>query len=161
MNDAVNALLHLGKGGALAAVEDCLARCAGGSVDGLFLVLRVLFDVPADPGWQPPLRLGASTPPPPANPRLLPLFPLLLVDDRPLLLVAGYVLGGLAEPVRAHLEHFRAHGTLRATPLAPSAPPEQALEGFRAQYTEAYGAAPASSLLRFIARQLALPEAAY
>ena len=104
MNDAVNALLHLGKGGALAAVEDCLARCAGGSVDGVFLVLRVLFEVPADPGFQPPLQLGDSTPCAPPQPQALPFFPLLLVDDRPLLLVAGYVLGGLAEPVRSHLD---------------------------------------------------------
>jgi hypothetical protein len=119
--DAVNALLPLGKDGALAALDRFLAAkdLDADPHEGLFLVLRVLFEVDADA--HPPMRLGGSMPDLPPTPSSLPRFPIVLVDDLPLLLVSGYVLGGEAEPLSVHLDHYRRHGTLRARPLAPPA----------------------------------------
>ena len=157
--DAVNALLPLGKDGALAAVEAWLATHDAGTQphDGLFLVLRVLFEVPAHPGHQPPLHLGGTSPPPPPDPASLPHFPLVLIDDRPLLLVSGFALGGDTEPVSSHIRHFRANGTLRHKPLAPARPPDAVLDEFRAMYQRAYGASPPPHVLALIQAQLSAP----
>lgn len=119
--DAVNALLPLGKDGALAAFDRFLAAkdLDADPHEGLFVVLRVLFEV--DGNSHPPMRLGGSMPDIPLTPSSLPRFPIVLIDDLPLLLVSGYVLGGEVEPLSVHLDHFRRHGTLRARPLAPPA----------------------------------------
>ncbi|HEY4241456.1 MAG TPA: hypothetical protein VGM88_16660 [Kofleriaceae bacterium] len=126
--DAVNALIPLGKDAAL----DKIAHAKGDR--GLFLVLRVLFD--ADP--PPPMRIGAPVPPPPA--KALPSFPILMVDDVPLMLARGYTLAGLPEAVSSHVDYYRAHGTLRAAPLKPPAKLDRAT--VEAAYRAVYGAAP-------------------
>lgn len=148
---AVNALVPLGKDGALAALDGFVSRqdLAADPRQGLFLVLRVAFD--ADP--HPPMRLGESVPAPPPNAAALPRFPILLVDDVPLLLVRGYVLRGRAERVTAHLDHYRQHGTLRTAPLAPAAGVDRAA-AYEAAYQAAYGAAPSADERAFIASQL-------
>jgi hypothetical protein len=117
--DAVNALHPLGKDGALAALDRFLAArdLDADPHQGLFLVLRVLFDVDADA--HPPMRLGGSMPDTPPTPSSLPRFPIVLIDDLPILLISGYVLGGEPEPLSVHLDHYRQHGRLRARPLAP------------------------------------------
>lgn len=152
---AVDALWPRGKDGALAAIDDFLA---GRDLDadphqGLFLVLRVLFDVDGD--VHPPMRLGGSMPPPPDDPTTIPRFPIMMIDDVPLMLVAGYMLGGEAEPLASHLDHYRAHGRLRAAPLAPSAAPAGLLPGFERDYQRAYGAAPSAGERELIAGQVA------
>lgn len=154
--EAVNALLPLGKDGALAAIDSYLVKqdLQREPQEGLFLVLRVLFDVPAKPGYQPPMRLGGSAPPPPPTPQMLPHYPLVLVDDRPLLLISGYVLGGQAEPITEHIQYFRAHGTLRDQPLKPSEPPEKVLAEFQRLYQTAYGHAPPQHEMEWIKRQV-------
>ena len=137
--EAVNALVPLGKDGALAAIEAFLGKqdLAKAPHQGVFLVLRVLFE--ADP--HPPMLLGGSRPSPPPSPSSLPRFPIMMVDDVPLMLVASYTLRGLPEPVTAHVEYYRKHGTLRATPLAPSAGPHR-MAAYERQYQAAYSAAP-------------------
>ncbi|MBA3540333.1 MAG: hypothetical protein H0T79_12025 [Deltaproteobacteria bacterium] len=120
---AVNALQPLGKARALAILEEYLR--VSSSLDdpgreGVFLVLRTLFDVPVS-GAMPPMMVGAPTLTAPKDPTLLPRFPLVLVDDVPLTLVRGYTLGGQPERPEAHVAWFRTHGTLRAKPLAPPA----------------------------------------
>lgn len=123
----VNSLLPLGKDKALAVMEEYLRVCSGwwpGSAEGgLFLVLRVLFEVPADPGYMPPMYVGAISPEAPKDPKRLPHYPLVVVDDIPLSLVASYFLGGEAERVESHLKYFREHGRLRTKPLTPPADP--------------------------------------
>ncbi len=122
----VNALQPLGKQKALAAIGEYL-RVASDFFDhgraGVFLVLRVLFDVPADPGHMPRMVVGAPWPAGPKDPKRLPRFPVLLVDDVPLLLVSGYMLGGKAEEPERHLDYFKAHGQLRSKPLTPGNDP--------------------------------------
>jgi hypothetical protein len=154
--DAVNALLTLGKDGALAAMEAYLAR-ADEFADprhGLFLVMRVLFEVPAQPGYHPPVRIGGSVPPPPADPTTLPMFPIALIDDIPLMLVSGFMLGGEPEPLAAHIAHFRARGTLRRQPLHPVQPSRDVLAGYEQAYQKAYGAPPSAREVAFVQGQL-------
>ena len=148
----VNALVPLGKDGALATLGAFLAKqdLAKDPHHGLFLVLRVLFE--ANP--HPPVLLGGSRPAPPSPPDALPRFPIMMVDDVPLMLVAGYTLRGLAEPVTAHLAYYREHGTLRAAPLAPSVGHDR-MAGYEAQYQAAYHAAPPDAERQFVQAQLA------
>jgi len=154
--DAVNALLPLGKDGALAAIESYLAKrnLEIDAEEGLFLVLRVLFEVPANPGYQPPMRLGGSSPPPPPVPQSLPHFPLVLIDDRPLMMVSGFFLGGDAEPVTEHIHHFRATGTLRGKALDPSQSASSVLGQYQAIYKRAYGTLPSQHEIALIEGQL-------
>jgi len=154
--DAVNALQPLDKDKALDAIEAHLSRVDldADPHEGLFLVLRVLFEVPPEPGYHPPPLLGGSMPAPPSDLRSLPLFPVVLIDDIPLMMVSGYELGGDAEPLSAHIGHFRATGHLRARPLEPKAPAGDLLDRFTALYQRAYGTAPSARELAFLQRQL-------
>ena len=148
--EAVNALVALGHAGALGALDRFLA---GRDLDadphrGLFLVMRVAFD--ADP--HPPLRLGGAAlapPPPPAFPR----FPIVIVEDVPLMLIGGYTLGGLAEQVTSHLEYYRAHGKLRSAPLAPQ-PGIDRRAAFAQAFQAAYGTPPGATERDLVAGQL-------
>lgn len=115
----VNALHPLGKEKSLAAIEEYLrvapnlayARC------GLYVVLRVLFDVPNPPG-QPEVIQGLPGPLIPTKSDVVPRFPVLLIDDIPLLLVSGY-RGSGSDDAEAHLPYFRKFGTLRPKALVP------------------------------------------
>lgn len=125
----VNALQPLGKDKALAAIDEYLRvasyfECRRGR-DGVFLVLRVLFDVPADPGYMPPMLVGAPEPEEPKDPKRLPRFPILLQDDVPLLLVRCYQLGGMPPQPELYVKYFREHGRLRLRdrPLVPTNAP--------------------------------------
>jgi hypothetical protein len=128
----VNTLQPLGKEKALAAISEYL-RVASWVADesgreGMFLVLRVLFDVPADPGHMPPMMVGAPTPgPPKGDDTLLPRFPIAIVDDVPFLLVRGYNLSGFPEQPESHVDYFRKHGRIRSKPLEPGGAPQKLL----------------------------------
>lgn len=154
--DAVNALVPLGKEDALAALNSQLVREGpdASSDEGLFLVLRVLFFVPPAPGHQPAMRLGGTAPPPPPELARLPHFPLMLIDDVPLLMISGYALGGDTEPVSVHLAHYAAHGTIRESPLRPTHDADWTLVRFTATYKVAYDRAPSSDELARIRAQL-------
>ena len=119
-----NALFPLGMEGALDAMSVTLRARERGSRErqGLFLALRALFDVPNPPGYMPPMGIGGTSPEP-RDPRQAPRFPLMLVDDVPLLVVGGYTLGGKPEPVSAHVAYFRKHGVFRSAPLKPAPRP--------------------------------------
>lgn len=154
---AVNALLPLGKDGALGAVERQLktADRVADPQHGLFLVLRLLFELP-ESGVQPPVRIGIPKALEPGDPTVLPYFPLLVVDDVPLLLVTTFLLGGSAEPVEAHLAHFREHGVLRRTPLRPGTDLGTAavLDHAAALYRRAYAEDPQPGLRAMLKEQL-------
>ncbi|MDX2093811.1 MAG: hypothetical protein SFX73_38605 [Kofleriaceae bacterium] len=118
---AVNALHALGKDTALDVVGEYLR--VSSSLDdtgrqGVFLIMRTLFDVPGS--GMPPMRVGGPSPMPPQDPTLLPRFPIVIIGDVPLKLVQGYSLAGLPQPPEADVAAFRKVGTLRAKPLAPS-----------------------------------------
>jgi hypothetical protein len=127
---AVNALHPLGKDRALAAIEAYL-RAADPSApgrEGMFLVLRSLFEVPRDTRAMPPMMVGAPTPAVPANPRAAPWFPLSLGGDVPLLVIEGYELGGHPQPPEDHVAYFRARGVVRRDPLHPVDDPTALVE---------------------------------
>jgi hypothetical protein len=156
--DAVNALLRLGKDGALDAIERQLAETnrAADPQTGLFLVLRLLFAVPPDPGFHPPMHVGIPAPAVLRHPKILPHFPLVVVDDVPLLLVTTFLIGGSPQPVEAHLRHFRETGVLRSTPLTPKASvrPAEILDRLTPLYLAAYDVGPTESQIEMLEQQI-------
>lgn len=123
---AVNVLQPLGKEKAVAVLGEYL-RVASGFHDsgreGVFLILRCLFDVPADPGFMPHMYCGAPSMSPPEDAKKAPRFPIVIQGDVPLLLITGYTLAGRAEQPESHLEYFRKHGQIRNQPLVPTNEP--------------------------------------
>jgi hypothetical protein len=151
--EAVNALIPLGKTGALAALDKFIAGqdLARDPHQGLFLVMRVLFD--AAP--HPPLRLGGSRLQPPDPATALPRFPIAMIDDVPLMLVDAYELGGLPEQLSTHLDYYREHGQL----IAPLNPPRTGKvdrhAAFLRAFQQAYGRPPEQADVAHIDAQLA------
>jgi hypothetical protein len=124
---AVNALHALGKDRALEVVEEYLRVSSwldDPGREGVFLVMRVLFDVP--PAGMPAMMVGAASPAPDA--KLYPRHPIVMIDDLPLKIVNGYALAGEAQDPESDVAAFRKVGTLRAKPLAPSGTSLDALE---------------------------------
>jgi len=120
-----NTLQPLGKEKALAAIGEYIRVSSewsgfGEARSGIFLVLRVLFDVPESVDPIKVVAFGAPSPPGPKDPHRIPGFPIALVDDIPLMLVNGYSLAGMATPMEKVVAFFRDNGELRPTLLAPS-----------------------------------------
>ena len=139
---AVNALQPLGKESGSAVIREYLSVSLGarwGDDDGLFLVMRALFEIPpaADsgegrknddphrvvyPGYLRPPALG--TPDwSPDDLRQFPRFPLMLIDNVPLLLAAGYSLDGVREDPARHLDELDRDAAWRGEPLKPADDP--------------------------------------
>jgi hypothetical protein len=135
----VNRLHPLGKEKALDALSVYLRARPQRERQGLFLVLRTLFDVPLKPSYMPVMMIGAPGPPLPKDLTKMPRFPLALIEDLPLLFVNGYSLAGVAERVEAHIQYFRAHGILRALPLQPTARPLDILPRLKQALPTMYG----------------------
>jgi hypothetical protein len=153
----VNVLQPLGKEKALAAIQEYLRVASSFHApgrEGVFLVLRVLFDIPADPGHMPNMSVGACSPAAPKNPKQLPRFPILIQDDVPLLLVSGYALIGHAERPESHLIYFREKGRLRGKPLRPGNTPLRILTAWAKNAGWLYGKDDIESGKLLIANQL-------
>lgn len=119
----VNTLQPLGREKALAAIGEYLRVEPEYTFEKdmqVFLILRLLFEVPADPGFMPRMMVGGPSVAEPRNHKLLPLFPLVLLDDIPLNLVTGYMLAGQAQRVEDHIEYFQKNGEWSGHPLLPS-----------------------------------------
>lgn len=98
--------------------------------EGLFAVLRALVEPPAvtqapepfpgvlQPGFLRPPALGAPHPEQPTDLAGVPHWPVVMLDDVPLVAVSGYSLAGEAEPLSMHLDGL-AHARWRTTPLVP------------------------------------------
>jgi len=124
--ESVNALQPLGKEKALVVLGEYLRVAShfhDSGREGVFLILRCLFDVPADPGFMPHMRCGAPSMSPPEDPKKAPRFPIVIQGDVPLLLIAGYNLAGFPEQPESHLEYLRKHGQIRKQPLVPTNDP--------------------------------------
>lgn len=149
--EAVNALVAVGPEAAWAAIDGVLASAdlAAEPHHGLMLVLRVAFDAEL----HPPLRIGSSDPLPPTDPGAVPRFPIVIVDDVPLLLVARYAASDVTEPISIHVAHYRASGTLRAKPMAPGDDADR-LAGVVAVYRAAYDVEPSDGVRAFVVEQL-------
>jgi hypothetical protein len=152
--DAVNELQSLGNG-ALDAVGRFLAGEGDGlEAPGLFWVLRVLCDLPGGVCF-PAVELGEPTVAPPPVPDRLPRFPVVVVDDVPLLPLRGYTLSGFAQSVSEHLDFFQAHGAVRAAPLVPMQDLAALDEAFTRVWGAAYGGHPPREGLDVAREQLA------
>jgi hypothetical protein len=120
----VNRLQRLGKEKALAAIDEYLrvtpAPLDSEANEGVFLVHRVLFDIPEPPGYMPVMWVGAPSPEAPKDPKLLPRFPIVIVDDVPILVIRGYDILAVPQRVEEHVAYFRKHGKLRANQLRPT-----------------------------------------
>lgn len=143
---AVNLLQPLGKNKALAAIDEYLRvssdRTEHGPRDGLFLLLRILFEPPAvqtvfpdeempsPSGFMPPLY-GPGEPDWPSDKRLLPRFPIVIEGDIPFLIVQWGGYSGPPQMPESHVAYFRKNGTLRAQPLRPTAKPFATLEAWK------------------------------
>jgi hypothetical protein len=142
---AVNALHPLGKTAGVAVLNEYFRvsfNSRWGEDEGLILVMRALFEVPplaaghpqsqpassddpfvvVHPGFFRPPMLGAADWYP-HDPGKFPLFPLVMVDDIPLLPVGGYTLLGHAESPDEHLRYLEQSATWRNGPLKPSSDP--------------------------------------
>lgn len=113
--NAVAGLMKSSKEEALDLIEAYLEdhREAQSSV-GLFILLRSLFIVGEDE-THPVMHLGKPDLSPPAKASGLPLFPCLMANDVPFLIVSGYFLGGLPETVADHIAKYRKIGAVRKT----------------------------------------------
>ena len=126
---AVNALQPLGKDRALDVVDEYLRVSSwldDPGREGVFLVMRVLFDVP--PGGMPPMMVGGASPAP--DPKLWPRHPIVMIGDLPLKIVGGYSLAGAAERPEDDVAAFRKVGVIRAKQLAPSPASLDAVDAF-------------------------------
>ena len=152
---ATNAMIPLGKEIALQHIESCLTNHnhLNEPAQGLLWVLRTLFDMPSHIGRHPVLRLGGVAAEPKV-PEEMPRFPLALIDDCPLLMIRGYVLGGVAEPVEIQLEQYRAAGVIRTEPLVPVPSPDLVLKHFASNYQRAYGTLLPADIESLIKSQL-------
>ena len=123
----VNKLQPLGKEKVLEVIEgyDNFYKDSDPNVDKLvlYLLLRVLFDIPTTAGYFPNLGVGRATPSPPKDPTIFPRFPVLLVGGIPLLITHSFELFGVAIPVRFHLDYCRKHCELRSQVLIPTTHP--------------------------------------
>lgn len=154
---AVNTLQPLGQDRAVAAIREFLrvgSDWHDPGVEGTFLVLRVLFDVPEDPGYLPSMRVGAPSIKPPEDRTRLPRFPIALVDGLPILVNSGYSLAGRAESPLMHLNRFLDAGlTMRKTLLVPTADPLLVVDRLEAKIPEVF-ARENSKLRDFVQAQI-------
>lgn len=109
----VNELISLGKEKAL---EEIIAASHNGP--GAFWVLRTLFELPPEE-FYPAVKIGDPDIPPPEAFDLMPRFPIVIIADIPLLVIKGYELNGLPEPVEGHITFFKEYGAIRLQPLSP------------------------------------------
>lgn len=152
---AVNALQPLGKEKALERLDSYLkSRDTGKDSLGLFWLLRVLFEVPTEQGF-PPVILGTPNIPPPADPGKFPRFPIVMLRDIPFLVVRGYILRGLPEPVEAHAYYFRTYGTIREQTLHPPASIQGIENEFLQLWKAAYESTYISEAMKTIKTQIA------
>jgi hypothetical protein len=124
----VNTLQPLGKEKALAAIGEYIRVSDAWSFfesprGGMFLVLRTLFDLPDNADPYSAGGFGAPVPPPPKDPNRIPRYPIVVVDDIPLMLASGYELEGMATPMETFVEFYQVHGTIRSHPLVPGNDP--------------------------------------
>lgn len=150
----VNALQSLGKEKALLQVSNYVKQADKNQIHyALFWVLRILFDLPKQLDF-PTVVIGKPDIPPPDEMRKLPRYPIIIIDDVPLLVVRGYFLSGLPEPVDNHIEFFRSFGHLRKKSLMPTTSLQAVEKKFKQRLKEAYGAKYVAQALETVHGQL-------
>ncbi len=156
--DAVNDLQPLGQDGALARLDAYLeSRDVSRDANGLFWVMRVLFDVDDGRGF-PPVLIGQADIPSPTDSTQLPRFPIVMIQDVPLLAVRGYALGGLPEQPESHAAYYRLHGSVRPQPLDHPPSTDALQSAFELQWRSACGEQDLPRVRETIEAQLARTE---
>ena len=124
----VNALQPFGKEKSLAVISEYLRISSPflGDRIPLFILLRLLFEVPEDPGFMPRMMVGAPSVKEPDDRKLVPLFPVVLMDDIPLNLVISYSSRASAA-CRSASGVFPHQRDWRKRPLQPSNQPLELL----------------------------------
>lgn len=96
----------------------------------VFLIARLLYEPAESDRTLPHLDLGQPDLPGADDNRQFPVFPLHLVEDLPLLLVGGYLVGGESLPPSVYLDWCANYGRLRNKPLSPGDNPLASLDKF-------------------------------
>ena len=130
----------------------------------VFFLVRLLFVTKKAGQPFPPIKIGtpldSGTPPAKA----FPLYPLALVEDVPLLIVSGFMLGGLPQSPLDHLDFCQKECRLRPDPLRPPDNPlslaDQLLTS-KAWYRETQGAEGDDDRTILQAQLLRLVRSAY
>lgn len=129
---SANALLPLGREGALFAIEERYYCCDTYWPENLslFWLLRALFEVPDPPAyWQVP-AIGAISPAPPKDLKQIPCFPIVILQDVPFNVMTGLSLAGYPEQPTNEIVELRETGRLRAKPMRPPDDPFAAYQEF-------------------------------
>lgn len=120
----VNSLIPAGKESALQIVDEYVRVVPDIGIKergNALIVLRVLFAT--GDKIAPDVVLGHSWPRTPRDPKtraVVPLFPVFILDDIPLMLTDSYVMAGRPIDPRVHIDLYRNEGSLRTRPLAPT-----------------------------------------
>jgi hypothetical protein len=128
----VNALQPLGKTKAAAALREyCRITHSYDYTEenqSIFLILRVLFDVPSYLGYMPVTMVADANPAYPGQ-HSIPGFPIIVVDDVPLDLSCIYLVSGVnvKTGVIDDIDFFQKNSTLRSRPLTPKGSLEDVL----------------------------------
>jgi hypothetical protein len=117
---AVNLLHGMGKTKAIACMREYLRVTPYWSDgrSGLFLVLRVLFEIPKDKRM-PMIHVGEYRPGTPTDWNECPLYPLLVVEDVPFLIPFVVTIAGSIQDPSEHIDFFQRWGHLRSSRLNP------------------------------------------
>lgn len=123
------------------------------------LVLRVLHEVPLEPGYFPELKFGASGVRP-KDPKLLPRFPIHFVNEAPLFVAHGYMFAA-AVPSDKHtldlLDWYKLNGIWRRTRIRDSFS-EMEIEVIKDEIPEliqqCLGVDPVSAMVYILSAQL-------
>ncbi len=126
---ATNALQRLGRERGTAALREYVrVRTSPTGHDniqrdeGFMLLLRTLFEVPADPGYMP--KVGGFDPYPPEDPWIAPLWPIVIVDGLPLVFANTNTFGNGLRPMPQFpdpmVEEYISHCGWRSEPLKPT-----------------------------------------
>lgn len=133
--EIVNALQPLGKEKALAALD---AYCQVVDNKWVYAILRTLFDVPANPGYLPPLKQvvdrkvrkfsdfpdePTADPSKPDDLKAVPRFPVLLAGDIPFFVVHTYTVSSPFASAGTEIPYFRRSGIFRSSNLHPVTDP--------------------------------------
>ena len=79
---------------------------------GLFLLLRIMFDVPAS-SKHPEINIGKFDHDKPTDGNETNLFPILYSNEIPFLIVTGYYTGGFPQSINDHIDFYKEFGILK------------------------------------------------
>ena len=144
-----NALQALGKDEFLTRVRTFYAtKSEIGGGFGLFLLLRIQFDLPEGQSY-PSLKMGKPDLDPPAKISDFNRFPILLVDDIPCLLIAGYFSTGPSSSLVDQLNFYQENGLWRDKPFVASTDRsvEDLYQQFKIEWEKVFGSRTIPSTL--------------